>query len=117
MIRDIKSEGGVIVIISDKGQATLKMEAPIGNVLKFDNSVVVRTAGITQERARNIHRFDEKGKKIWTVEEPEGVKGQANAFMDLWLTENGELWGGAWSGLAHQIDFETGNILSTKLTK
>ena len=116
MIRDIKSEGNVILIISDR-QATLKLEVPIGNVLKFDDSIVVRTAAITQERARNIHRFDEKGNKIWTVEEPEGIKGQANAFMNVWMTENGELWGGAWSGLAHQIDFETGKILSTKLTK
>ena len=117
MIRDIKSEGNVILIISDRGQATLKLEVPIGNVLKFDDSIVVRTAAITQERARNIHRFDENGNKIWTVEESEGVKGMANAFVGMGLNEKGELMGATWQGLTHKIDFETGRILSSLFTK
>lgn len=116
MIIDVKKEDTLLIIVSDSGQTEIRFNVIIWEALKFDDSIIVVTAP-DEEGARNIHCLDENGKKIWTVEEPEGIKGQANAFMNVWLTENGELWGGAWSGLAHRIDIETGKVLSTILTK
>ncbi len=116
MIEDVKKTEGLLSFFSHNSRKIIQFGTKIWEILKFDSSVVVMTAP-DEEGARNVHCIDENGNKIWTVEEPEGVKGQANAFMNIWLTENKELWGGAWSGLAHQIDLETGKILSTKFTK
>ncbi|OGW81676.1 MAG: hypothetical protein A3G33_08455 [Omnitrophica bacterium RIFCSPLOWO2_12_FULL_44_17] len=118
MIRDIKQEENAIRVSSDKGEEKIHFKVKIDKVIQCQDSVIVLTAAFDpKEGAKNVHRFDESGAKVWTVEEPEGIKGQANAFTNIWLTEKGELMGYAWSGLAHQIDFQTGKILSTRLLK
>lgn len=118
MIKDIKNEEEVLIIFSDKGQFMIRLSFKVAQILKFEDSVIVRTAAISEEeKARNIHRYREDGTKIWTVEEPEGVKGQANAFTGMILKENGDLMAYTWQGTGHKIDFETGKILSSKFTR
>jgi len=117
VIKDIKSEGDVIIITSDKGQTFIRLQVEIANFLKFNDSIIVRTVAISKERARNIHHYREDGTKIWTIEEPEGAEDQANAFTGLWLDQSGKLMGGTWQGMEYEIDFETGKLLKSRFTK
>ena len=117
MIKDVKSEEDLVIIISEKGQASLRLGIKVAEILKFEDSIIVRTAAISKERARNIHRFSEDGTKIWTVEEPEGIKGEANAFTGLRQNEKGEIIGFTWAGTKHTIDFDSGKILTSEFTK
>ena len=117
MIKDIKFEEDLVIITSDNGQVSIRFGTKVAQVLKLNDSILVRTSAISKERARNIHRFSEDGTKIWIVEEPESVKGQANAFTGLWLDKNGNLMGGTWQGCDHRIDFDTGKILTSEFTK
>ena len=117
MIKEVNNEKNILIIKSDTGSKTINFKENVKTVLKINNSVVVRTAHDPQQGARNICRFDEAGAKIWIVEEPDGAKGQANAFMDLWLDQSGKLMGGTWQGMEYEIDFETGKLLKSKFTK
>ncbi|MBI2167364.1 MAG: hypothetical protein HYU34_03840 [Candidatus Omnitrophica bacterium] len=117
MIKDVKNEEDLVIIISEKGQASLRLGVKVAEILKFEDSIIVRTAAISKERARNIHRYSEDGTKIWTVEEPEGVKDQANAFTGLRLNEKDGIIGYTWVGTKHRIDFATGKLLSSEFTK
>ncbi len=85
-------------------------------ILRFEDFLIARTAHDPVEGARNIHRISESGEKVWTVEMPEGVKGQANAFTGMELRGD-EFRASTWQGTTHQIDLRTGKIISGLFTR
>lgn len=116
MIKSASYDKNILNIYSSAGEKTVRFSKAIAEILKFEDFLIVRTVHDPGEGARNIHRISEGGEKVWTVEMPEGVKNQANAFTGMEL-RGSEFRAATWQGTTHQIDLKTGKILSSLFTK
>ncbi len=116
MIRKLEERKNILRITSDIETKEAMFNSDIEKVLQWKNLIYVLTKQLPKEGARNIHCLNEYGEKVWIVEEPQGVKNAANAFVGMSL-QNDVLVAVTWQGTTHTIDFETGKVLNSIFTK
>lgn len=99
------------------GGTTVTFEHEIGDTIAFDAVVVVRLKIPTDVvQNRNVVAIDETGTRRWTVPEAPDGPTEDNPYMNIY-TRNGELWAGAWCGMAYRVDVDTGELLDKEFRK
>jgi len=106
--------GGTTLTIDD---TTVAFEYEIGDAIAFDDVVVARFK-IPSEvvHNRNVVAVTEMGTRRWTIPEAPHGPQEDNPYMDIYI-QDGELWAGAWLGMAYRVDVDTGELLNYEFRK
>ncbi len=104
---EFKIENGVLYL---DGQP-IRLPLPVAEGIGVDNGVAVRLDVPTGQRFnRNVFLVDWTGAVLWQIQEsPHGTEDD-KPFLNIWLTDDGSLVAGNWSGVDYDVDLASGVI-------
>lgn len=100
-----------------KGNA-IPLPYPVVQSVLAKNLIIVRLSVPAKKKFnRNIYAFTLGGELAWQIEEAPHGGDISKPFMNLWLSQDGQLIAGNWIGVDYKVYLQNGGIEAIKFTK